>query len=107
MQMRVSAGEEMTIDTPTAPHEFRERLISTTILRVHDELEEVIATLPPDEPEEVRDAIRQEIIPHTRHILSALSLRELTDAESLQSHIDSCLATARYFVHRIALKRSL
>lgn len=92
--------------TPTPQQSAREEITNAIITRIREELEELIASRLPEEPEEVREALRQEILPHTRHVLSALSIKELIDPDSLQSHRDNCLATARYFIHCVEFKRS-
>ncbi len=97
----------MNNDTPKTNRQgHREALTTAIMLRVQSEIEAVIATLPLEEPERVREAIRSEVFPHARFKLGALTLAELTSEEAVQPVIKNHIATARYFVDRVTAKRN-
>jgi len=96
----------MKNETPNANRQgFREALTTAIMFRVQCEIEDVIATLPPEEPEEVREAIRQEVLPHSRFCLDSLTLEGLQNQNALDRPVAKAVAQAQYFVDRIRKQR--
>jgi len=84
---------------------FRGALTTAIMFRVQCEVEDVIATLAPEEPEEVREAIRQEVLPHSRFCLDSLTLEGLQNDNALDRQVANAVAQAQYFVDRIKAQR--
>ena len=92
-------------EAPVSPKSNRDQLTEAILFRISQEIEEVIRALPPDEPEHVRQALRDEILPHSRYVLSSLTMRELMNDDALETHVEQQLQLARYFIDRIEAQR--
>jgi hypothetical protein len=92
--------------SPNAGRNLRETLTTAMNIRVQREIEDVITALPPGVSEEVREAIRQEVLPNSRFILDSLDLQELENENAQDRHVIGVVASASYLVNRIAAQRS-
>ena len=82
---------------------LRNMLIDAIIFRIGlDVLDEI----PSDLPEQIRKAIMEEVMPHSRYVLESLGTDELQDEVALHRHIQGVLASTTYLVNRIREQRS-
>ena len=82
----------------------REALSAAILFRIEQEVREAI--LQDDLSEDSRKAILEELLSNSTFILESLTIQDLQNEFAIQRHVEKSIATATYFVHRIAAQRS-
>ena len=76
--------------------------------QLKNEVQEIIIHHAPESwSQEHRDAIEENILDHTRMVLSALSANELRSESALQRHIAQAIAETKRLIHKGGVRRAL
>ena len=79
----------------------RDELTADILQQIANEVQETLLfNAPKGWPTERLEEIEEEIVAHSRHVLDALTIQELSSAGALRVHIGGAVAETKRLVHQ-------